>query len=112
MPAADAPQRLVPTSIRPPAIRFGSLVIAVVLLAATGLIGIVTVERMKASRDLVLHTYRVHGLLKDLRSEIDETHANFDMYLLAKSPKEISQLEQQTQHELLILADLRTLTMD
>ena len=112
MPVADAPQRLVPTSIRPPAIRFGSLVIAVVLLAATGLIGIVTVERMKASRDLVLHTYRVHGLLKDLRSEIDETHANFDMYLLAKSPKEISQLEQQTQHELLILADLRTLTMD
>jgi signal transduction histidine kinase len=112
MPAADAPQRLKTTPVLLLPMRLGSLVLAVVLLAATGVIGIVTVQRMKESRELVLHTYRVRGLLKDLRSEIDEIHANFDLYLLAKSPKEISQLEQQSQDELLILADLGKLTID
>ncbi len=112
MPVADAPQRQISLSSRLPTSRFGSLILAMALLAATGIIGIVTVERMKDSRDLVLHTYRVRGLLKDLRSEIDEIHADFDLYLLSKNPKEISQFDQQAQDELLILADLRALTTD
>lgn len=97
---------------RLPTIRFGSLLLAVVLLAATGAIGIATIERLKASRETVLHTYRVHGLLKDLRSEIDEVHANYDLYLLSQNPDEKSQLAEQSQEELLILADLRKLTVD
>ncbi len=112
MPVADAPQRLMASASRLPTPRFGSLIIAVLLLAMTGVIGMVTVERMKESRDLVLHTYHVHGLLKDLRSEIDEVHANFDLFLLSKDPKETSQMAQQSQDERLILADLRGLTED
>ncbi len=112
MPVADAPQRLMSFSNRLPTIRVGSLILVVLLLAATGVIGIITVERMKESRDLVLHTYRVRGLLKDLRSEIDEIHANFDLFLLAKNPKETSRLNQQSQDERLILADLLTLVAD
>jgi CHASE3 domain sensor protein len=97
---------------RLPTIRFGSLLLAVLLLAATCAIGIATVERLKDSRETVLHTYHVHGLLKDLRSEIDEVHANYDLYLLSQNPDEKSQLAEQSQEELLILADLRKLTVD
>jgi signal transduction histidine kinase len=92
--------------------RFGSLVLALVLLAATAFIGVVTVQRLKASRDLVFHTYMVHGLLKDLRSDIGEVHANFDLYQLSKNPDEASQLDLQVQQELLTLASLRELTSD
>jgi len=57
-------------------VRFGSLLVAMLLLGATGALGLITVERMQAGRELVLHTYRVRGLLKDLRADIGETHAS------------------------------------
>lgn len=98
--------------LRLPAIRFRSLIVAFVLLVSTGLIGIITVDRMRASRELVLHTYHVQGLLKDLRAETQEIHANFDLYLLSENPGEATQLATQSQEELRILADLQTLTAD
>jgi signal transduction histidine kinase len=98
--------------LRLPASRFGSLIVAVVLLVSTGLIGIITVDRMKASRELVLHTYRVQGLLKDLRAKTQEIHANFDLYLLSQNPDEATQLARHSQEELRLLADLQTLTAD
>ena len=98
--------------LRLPTSRFGSLVVAVVLLVSTGIIGIITVDRMRASRELVLHTYHVHGLLKDLRAKTQEIHANFDLYLLSENPDEATQLARQSQEELQILADLQSLTAD
>ncbi len=92
--------------------RFGSLILALVLLVVTGLIGLVTVERMKQSRELVLHAYYVRGLLKDLRSEIDENHANFDLYQLSRNPDEAADLQRQAQEQLGIVQQLRQLTRD
>ena len=60
-----------------PAMRLGSLVLAAIFLLATGVIGLITVDRMQSSRDLVLHTYQIRGVLKDLRSDIGSVHANF-----------------------------------
>ncbi len=92
--------------------RFGSLILALVMLVVTGVIGLVTVERMKASRELMLHTYYVRGLLKDLRSEIDENHANFDLYQLSRNPDEATDLQRQAQEQLAIVQQLRQLTRD
>lgn len=80
--------------------RLGSLILALVMLVVTGVIGLATVERMKASRELVLHTYYVRGLLKDLRSEIDENHANFDLYQLSRNPDEAADLQREAQEQL------------
>lgn len=110
MPGSEAFQRLL--SVRLPTTRFGSLVVAVVLLVATGIIGVITVQRMTASRELILHTYRIRGLLKDLRSGTQEIHANFDLYLLSVNPDEKAQLAKQSQDEISLLAELRGLTTD
>jgi signal transduction histidine kinase len=95
-----------------PKISFASLILALLLLAATGVIGIITVERLKASREMALHTYEVHGLLKDLRSDIGENHANFDLYLLSRNPEEASDLEKHEEAQFGILRELRRLTSD
>jgi signal transduction histidine kinase len=95
-----------------PKISFASLILALLLLAATGVIGIITVERLKASREMALHTYEVHGLLKDLRSDIGENHANFDLYLLSRNPEEASDLEKHEESQFGILRELRRLTSD
>jgi signal transduction histidine kinase len=92
--------------------RFGSLVLALVLLVATGVMGLVTVERMKESRELVVHAYYVRGLLKDLRSEIDENHANFNLYQLSRNPGEADDLEREAREQLGIVDQLRNLTRD
>jgi signal transduction histidine kinase len=92
--------------------RFGSLALALVLLVVTGMIGLVTVERMKESRELVLHTYYVRGLLKDLRSEIDANHANFNLYQLSRNPDEADDLKKEAEEQLGILKQLRDLTLD
>ncbi len=92
--------------------RWGSLILTLVLLAATGLIGYVTVHRVKVSRDLVLHTYNVRGLLKDLRADIAESHANFDLYQLSRNPNEAMQLQQQALEQARILHELNRLTAD
>lgn len=112
MPAANTPQRLGPPLIRVPTMRFGSLILVLGLLAGTGAIGFVTVERMKASRDLFLHTYYIRGLLKDLRSDVGEIHANFDLYQLSKDPQEVPQIDKQAQEQLLKVDELQTLTAD
>lgn len=109
--AAEVFQRFRPAHPLTP-MRFGSLVVAVVLLAATGVIGFVTVERMKASRDLVLHTYVVQGLLKELRANIGEVHANFDLYQLSRNPNELSHWDEEVQKELLMVEELQNLTTD
>jgi signal transduction histidine kinase len=95
-----------------PAVRLGSLILAVVLLAATGVIGLATVEKMKASRELVLHTYLVRGLLKDLRSDVGENHANFDLYQLSRNPDEARDLEREAQEQLRTLEEIQNLTSD
>ena len=92
--------------------RFGSLILALVLLAATGIIGIVTVEKLKSSREMALHTYEVRGLLKDLRSDIGEDHADFDLYLLSRNPQEAQGLEREAEEQLGTLRELRRLTSD
>ncbi len=92
--------------------RFGSLILALLLLVVTGVIGMVTVERMKESRELVLHTYYVRGLLKDLRSEIDENHANFNLYQLSRNPDEAADLQREAEEQLGIVQQLRQLTRD
>ncbi len=112
MSAAGAPRRSQTHFLGMPATRFGSLVLAAILLISTGIIGFVTVDRMASSRDLVTHTYRVSGLLKDLRSDIGNVHANFDLYLLSGSPMEVSHFDEQQQKELQIARDLRNLTND
>jgi signal transduction histidine kinase len=92
--------------------RWGSLLLTLLLLGATGVIGYVTVQRVQASRDLVLHTYQVRGLLKDLRADIGQSHANFDLYQLSRNPNEATQLEEQAQEQALILNQLTELTAD
>jgi signal transduction histidine kinase len=110
--AADAPQNLARNFVGSPAIRFGSLILALLLLGATGVIGLATVQRMKASRETVLHTYKVRGLLKDLRSDIGESHANFDLYLLSRNPDEGRDLEQQAEQQIESVEELQNLTKD
>ena len=95
-----------------PAIRLGSLVLAAIFLLATGVIGLITVDRMQSSRDLVLHTYQVRGLLKDLRSDIGSVHANFDLYQLTGNFNEVAHLDEQLQRELSMVAQLQKLTAD
>jgi len=95
-----------------PYMRWGSLILTLFLLGTTGVIGYVTVSRVKASRDLVLHTYKVRGFLKDLRSDIGESHANFDLYQLSRNPNEATQLEQQAAEQARILNELFKMTKD
>ncbi|HUN61061.1 MAG TPA: ATP-binding protein [Candidatus Sulfotelmatobacter sp.] len=109
MSTAPAPRPQAPT---PTPLRFGSLILALVLLLLTGAIALVTVERIQASREQVLHTYYVRGLLKDLRSEIDENHANFNLYQLSRNPDEAGDLEIQAKQQLQTVEQLRTLTRD
>jgi signal transduction histidine kinase len=92
--------------------RWGSLLLTLVLLAITGVLGYITVNRVKVSRDLVLHTYTVRSSLKDLRADIAESHANFDLYQLSRNPNEAVQLEQQAQEQARILQELIRLTRD
>jgi signal transduction histidine kinase len=92
--------------------RWGSLILTFILLGATGAVGYVTVTQVKNSRDLVLHTYQVRGLLKDLRADIGESHANFDLYQLSRNPNEATQLEQQVVEQARILEELLRLTRD
>jgi signal transduction histidine kinase len=110
--ATDVPGPLTTSASRMPTMRFGSLILAVALLAATGVLGIVTVAKMKASRDQVIHTYMVQGLLKDLRSDIGDSHANFDLYQLSRNPNEAHDLEEQSQEQILIIGQLHDLTKD
>src|SRR6516225_180643 len=95
-----------------PTVRLGSMMLAMVLLGATGVIGLATVQKMKNSREWVLHTYLVRGLLKDLRSDIAESHANFDLYQLSRNPEEVHDLEKQSQRQLGIVEQLLHLTVD
>jgi signal transduction histidine kinase len=95
-----------------PGMRLGSLVLAAIFLLATGVTGFVTVDRMQSSRDLVLHTYQVRGLLKDLRSDIGNVHANFDLYQLTGNVNEVAHLDEQLQRELAVVAELQKLTTD
>lgn len=92
--------------------RSASLLLAFLMLAATGFVGYVTVERMRASRELVLHTYYVRGLLLDLRAEIGETHAGFDLFALSRNPNEAEDLKRQAQEEVATLQELQNLTRD
>jgi signal transduction histidine kinase len=108
----ENPLHLSPLFNPMPKIRFGSLILALFLLAGTGVIGIVTVERLKASRQMALHTYEVRGLLKDLRSDIGENHANFDLYLLSGNPGEAQDLEKQGEEQLGTLRELLRFTSD
>src|SRR5215469_10323255 len=96
--------------VRMSTMRWGSLILALLLLGITGAVGYVTVERVKASRDQVWHTYRVGGLLKDLQADIGETHANFDLYQLSRNPNEAAQLELQIAEQTKTLEKLLQLT--
>lgn len=78
---------------RAPHIRFGSLIFAVILLLATGAVALVTVEHMRATRELVLHAYVVRGLLKDLKADADENHANFELYQLMRNRQDAEDLQ-------------------
>jgi signal transduction histidine kinase len=105
-------QALQKSALRLPAFRFASLFLAFVLLAVAGFIAFVTVERMKGSRDQVLHTYQVRGFLKDLRSEVAETHAQFDLFQISNNLNEINGMDQQLQNELSIVGNTKQLTAD
>jgi signal transduction histidine kinase len=85
---------------------------AMLLLGATGALGIITVERMQSGRELVLHTYRVRGLLKDLRTDIAESHAGFDLYLLSRNPNEAQDLQEQASDQMQAVLELRNLSQD
>lgn len=106
------PQPVTASAVRMPTVRLGSMMLAMVLLGATGVIGLATVQKMKNSREWVLHTYLVRGLLKDLRSDIAESHANFDLYQLSRNPEEVHDLEKQSQRQLGIVEQLLHLTVD
>jgi signal transduction histidine kinase len=110
--AAETSLRLRSRTFHLPKMRLWSLLLAMLLLLATGFIAIATIDRMKASRDLVLHTYEVRGRLKDLRSDIGETHANFDLYLLSRNPDEARDLEKHSEDQIGIFEELRILTKD
>ncbi len=112
MPVVGAPRRSESSPLGTPAARLGSLVLAAIFLVATGVTGFVTVDRMQNSRDLVLHTYQVRGVLKDLRSDIGGVHANFDLYQLTGNFNEVSHLDEQLQKELAMVAELQKLTTD
>jgi signal transduction histidine kinase len=92
--------------------RLGSLILTLFLLGVTGVIGYITMERVRASRDLVLHTYQVRGRLKDLRADIGESHANFDLYQLSRKPDEAAQLEEQIREQGRVTGELLDLTSD
>jgi len=92
--------------------RFGSLLVAILLLAATGVLGLITVQRMQSGRELVLHTYRVRGLLKDLRVDIAESHAGFDLYQLSRNPNEAQELQEQANEQMQAVLELRDLSKD
>jgi signal transduction histidine kinase len=92
--------------------RFGSLLVAMLLLAATGVLGLVTVQRMQSGRELVLHTYHVRGLLKDLRADIAESHAGFDLYLLSRNPNEAQELQEQSSEQMQAVLELRDFSRD
>jgi signal transduction histidine kinase len=112
MPSVGVPHRSDAHALSMPGMRLGSLVLAAIFLLATGVTGFVTVDRMQSSRDLVLHTYQVRGLLKDLRSDIGSVHANFDLYQLTGNVNEVAHLDERLQRELATVAELQNLTTD
>ena len=112
MASVGVPHRSDSHPLSMPGMRLGSLVLAAIFLLATGVTGFVTVDRMQSSRDLVLHTYQVRGLLKDLRSDIGSVHANFDLYQLTGNVNEAAHLDEQLQRELATVAALQKLTTD
>jgi signal transduction histidine kinase len=105
------PRRRIP-AFHMPLTRWASPFFTLFLLVVTAIIGYVTVQRLKASRDLVLHTYQVRGLLKDLRAEIGESHADFDLYQLSRNLGEAAQLESQAQEEQHLLDQVAQLIKD
>jgi signal transduction histidine kinase len=109
---SDSPSRQSVGNVWASIMRWGSLLLTLVLLAVTGVLGYITVNRVMVSRDLVLHSYTVRGSLKDLRADIAESHANFDLYQLSRNPNEAIQLEQQAQEQARILEELTRLTQD
>src|SRR5580698_5682264 len=112
MPSVGVPHRSDSHPLSMPGMRLGSLVLAAIFLLATGVTGFATVDRMQSSRDLVLHTYQVRGLLKDLRSDIGSVHANFDLYQLTGNVNEVAHLDERLQRELATVAELQNLTTD
>jgi len=106
------PDALLVPAFRLSIMRWGSLILTFFLLGVTGVIGYVTVQRVQASRELVLHSYQGRGLLKDLRADIGESHANFDLYQLSRNPDEAAQLEMQAQEQLRVLDKLTEQTRD
>jgi signal transduction histidine kinase len=112
MPSVGVPHRSDSHPLSMPGMRLGSLVLAAIFLLATGVTGFVTVDRMQSSRDLVLHTYQVRGLLKDLRSDIGSVHANFELYQLTGNVNDVAHLDEQLQRELATVAALQKLTTD
>jgi signal transduction histidine kinase len=59
-----------------------------------------------------MHTYAVRGLLKDLRSDIESVHANFDLYQLTGNYNEVAHLDEQLQKELAMVGELQKFTAD
>jgi signal transduction histidine kinase len=106
VPANEIPEPVKDNFTPMPSVRLGSLIVAMLLLVATGIIGLATVGQMRSSREWVLHSYMVRGLLKDLRSDISESHANFDLYQLSRNPDEARDLEKQSQQQLGIIEKL------
>src|SRR5258708_13183643 len=100
MSVVGVPNRSESHPLGMPAMRLGSLVLAAIFLLATGVIGFITVDRMQSSRDLVLHSYQVRGLLKDLRSALGSVHANFAFYQLTANFNEVAHLDGILQRDL------------
>jgi signal transduction histidine kinase len=95
-----------------PSIRLGSLAFTFLMLLFAAYVAYLTVVRMRASLDLVLHSYTVRGQLQNLREDVDKMRAEVDSYLLFKNQLEAIEFEQQSRQEQDTLEKVRNLTRD
>jgi len=96
---------------KPPA-RLGTLLIAVVIIIATGAVAFFTEQGAMEARNWAVHSYEVRHALGRLEVERAEARAGAFGYLLRHDPGELAYLDQQTGLMKETAASLRALVQD
>jgi signal transduction histidine kinase len=92
--------------------RLASLIFALMMIIATGVIAYFTEAGVKNSRSWVLHTYEVKTDLEEMQAVLNEMRASAELYLLSNDEAELIHFRDQTSQIRDLTASLLRLTQD
>jgi signal transduction histidine kinase len=95
-----------------PQARLGTLLIAVVIIIATGAVAFLTEQDAIEARDWVVHSYEMRHALSRLEVQRAEARAGAFGYLLRHDPGDLAYLDQQTGLMMETVASLRAQAQD